>query len=445
MKVLRLISAVLGVANALFSASDDVVELTQSNFASKVTKSDELWIVEFYAPWCGHCKSMAPEYKKLAKELKGTVNVGAVDMTQHQSVGAPFGIKGFPTIKIFGFNKQKPIDYNGQRTADAMGDEAFKQLRKLTKDKASGGKSSGGSGGSGNKGKSGKGSTILTDSNFRSKVIEGGDPWLVEFYAPWCGHCQRLEPEWKSAANTVAAETGGKVKLGHLDATQAQQIAGQYGIQGYPSIKIFYPDGRVEDYNGGRTAADIVAQAMILFEDVADPPELYELTNKDALDKACTDAQVCIVAFLPHILDDQASGRNDRLKLLRNMIDVYKRKKWGWLWTTVASQPELEKQLGVSDYPSLIVVNPRKHLAVKMLQGFSKSGMEEFFRNIAYGKTGTAVSSFEEFAVIADVEAWDGKDAVIDVEEDDDDLDDFDWGDDEDDGEYDQWGRKIEL
>jgi len=54
-------------------------------------------------------------------------------MTQHQSVGAPFGIKGFPTIKIFGYNKQKPVDYNGQRTADAMGDEAFKQLRKLTK------------------------------------------------------------------------------------------------------------------------------------------------------------------------------------------------------------------------------------------------------------------------------------------------------------------------
>ena len=90
--------------------------------------------------------------------------------------------------------------------------------------------------------------------------------------------------------------------------------------------------------------------------------------------------QVCIVAFLPHILDDQASGRNDRLKLLRDMIETYKRKKWGWLWTTVSSQPELEEQLGVSDYPSLIVVNPRKHLAVKMLQGFSKSGMEEFFR-----------------------------------------------------------------
>merc|ERR1719277_587434 len=139
-----------------YTSKGDVVVLTQSNFNEKVINSDELWVVEFYAPWCGHCKALEPEYKKFAKEMKGTVNVGAVDMTQHQAVGAPYGIKGFPTIKFFGYNKNKPTDYNGQRTADALGDEAFKQLRKLTKDKASGGKSSGGSSGSGNKGKSGK-------------------------------------------------------------------------------------------------------------------------------------------------------------------------------------------------------------------------------------------------------------------------------------------------
>jgi len=45
--------------------------------------------------------------------LQGVVNVGAVDMTEHQSVGAPYGIQGFPTIKIFGSNKQKPQDYQG--------------------------------------------------------------------------------------------------------------------------------------------------------------------------------------------------------------------------------------------------------------------------------------------------------------------------------------------
>jgi len=47
--------------------------------------------------------------------LQGVVNVGAVDMTEHQSVGAPYGIQGFPTIKIFGSNKQKPEDYKGDR------------------------------------------------------------------------------------------------------------------------------------------------------------------------------------------------------------------------------------------------------------------------------------------------------------------------------------------
>ena len=45
--------------------------------------------------------------------LQGVVNVGAVDMTEHQSVGAPYGIKGFPTIKVFAANKQNPLDYQG--------------------------------------------------------------------------------------------------------------------------------------------------------------------------------------------------------------------------------------------------------------------------------------------------------------------------------------------
>ena len=58
------------LALGLYSSSDDVIQLTSGNFDSKVIKSDELWIVEFYAPWCGHCKNLAPEWKKAAKALK---------------------------------------------------------------------------------------------------------------------------------------------------------------------------------------------------------------------------------------------------------------------------------------------------------------------------------------------------------------------------------------
>ena len=63
---------------------------------------------------CGHCRNLAPAWKQAATALKGVVKVGAVDMDQHQSVGGPYNVRGFPTIKIFGANKQVPSDYNGK-------------------------------------------------------------------------------------------------------------------------------------------------------------------------------------------------------------------------------------------------------------------------------------------------------------------------------------------
>jgi len=68
------------------------VKLTKDNFKKLVLDSDYLWFVEFYAPWCGHCKNLAPSWEKAARQLKGVVNVGAVDMTTDQEAGAAYGI-----------------------------------------------------------------------------------------------------------------------------------------------------------------------------------------------------------------------------------------------------------------------------------------------------------------------------------------------------------------
>ena len=108
------------VASALYKSPGPVVELTPSNFKSEVLDSDSMWLVEFYAPWCGHCKALAPEWEKAAKQLKGVVKVGAVDMDAHQSLGQPYDVKGFPTLKFFGTDKKKPMDYNSGRDADSI-------------------------------------------------------------------------------------------------------------------------------------------------------------------------------------------------------------------------------------------------------------------------------------------------------------------------------------
>lgn len=79
-----------------------------------------MWLVEFYAPWCGHCKQLAPSWELAAKQLKGVVKVGAVDMTTDENVGRPYGIQGFPTLKFFGNDKDKPISYESGRDADSI-------------------------------------------------------------------------------------------------------------------------------------------------------------------------------------------------------------------------------------------------------------------------------------------------------------------------------------
>ena len=69
-------------SSALYTASSPVVKLTKDNFKKLVLdQPDQLWLVEFYAPWCGHCKSLAPAWEKASKALKGVVHLGAVDMT----------------------------------------------------------------------------------------------------------------------------------------------------------------------------------------------------------------------------------------------------------------------------------------------------------------------------------------------------------------------------
>lgn len=95
-----------------------------------------MWLVEFYAPWCGHCQQLKPSYEKAAKLLKGVIKVGAVNMDAHKQVGSTYGVKGFPTIMFFGLDKSKtPEKYEGARESDAIVDYALKQIRSNVMDR----------------------------------------------------------------------------------------------------------------------------------------------------------------------------------------------------------------------------------------------------------------------------------------------------------------------
>lgn len=240
---------------------------------------------------------------------------------------------GFPTIKVFGLDKKKGAeDYQGPREADGIIKHALQtvqtQVMGRSNGKASGGGSKSSSGGK-KAGGSGKDEVIVLDStNFDEKVYGSKDIWLVEFYAPWCGHCKALEPEYK----TAAAQLKGSAKLAKMDCDDEKNkgICSRMGVSGFPTLKYWNyglgkGDSKAKDYKGERTASGIKDFMNDLADKADIEPELNEIYSMKRYSNNCEGPIICVIAFLPNIYDSNAKERNDYIDTLKALAKKHRK------------------------------------------------------------------------------------------------------------------------
>merc|ERR1711990_805707 len=330
------IVCLLAVASLALGAEvtkdEGVSVLTVENF-DEVIEGNEFVLVEFYAPWCEHCKALAPEYAKAAgilAEKESKIVLAKLDATEEGAVAEKFEVRGYPTLKFF--RNGKATEYGGGRTADIKSHllaflsvkadshaDDVAMLQSIAKE---------------NKGKmlfvtintdeddhkrileffgiteselptfraiqlgedmakfkpdddkieaenikafvvkflagelkqhlmseeipedwDAAGVKVLVGKNFHEVAMNAEKNVLVEFYAPWCGHCKQLTPIWDKLGEKYADHAS--IVIAKMDST-ANELE-EIKVQGFPTIKLIEAgDNSIVDFDGERTEAGFV-------------------------------------------------------------------------------------------------------------------------------------------------------------------------------------------
>ncbi|KAH3868542.1 protein disulfide-isomerase A5-like [Dreissena polymorpha] len=235
--------------------AEDVIHInSEQNFQKLLKKNKKPTLVMFYAPWCGYCKRLKPDFAAAASELRNEVNMVGVDVDKPDlyTLRAAFNITGFPTIYYFEEGQLK-YKYGGENNKDGLikwlknpGPPEEPKADTQWEDEA-------------------PEIAHLHDDTFTDYLATHSSV-LVMFYAPWCGHCKKMKPEYVEAAQKMVAEEIDGA-LAAVDATVDKKLGEQFKVQGFPTVK-YFKDGEFKFDVNERTADKI----MEFMKDPKEPP-----------------------------------------------------------------------------------------------------------------------------------------------------------------------------
>jgi protein disulfide-isomerase A6 len=263
---------------------------------------------------------------------------------------------------------------------------------------------------------------VLDKDNLEDTIFSSEDTWMLELYAPWCGHCKSLRPEWAKLATNLK----GIAKVAKIDASVNRQFDQTFGLKGYPTI-VMIPGGAKDKsvyipFDGARKADAMTEWVKEKIK--TNRGFLVErLTSEQKWKENCLDLYnpLCIVVFLPHILDSSPEERSIYLEMVKSTVNNFRDKPVSFMWAQAGDHQEFQDIFALNaGFPSVILVNPMRNLFSIMRSSYSEENLEEWLKDILNKKGGKRFGRYHKelvFSTIEETEGEAGENLDIEVEE----------------------------
>ncbi|KAF9573978.1 hypothetical protein EC968_007664 [Mortierella alpina] len=323
MSLRKALAAVLLIAAAASLHSGVAAEpsksLTGTDFAATIAQGTTF--VKFYSPQCGHCRKLAPAWEKMAidhQHLEETKNfkIAEVNCLVEGDICDDNLIEGYPTMKLF--NAGKVIDiYDGGRSVEELSQYVVSKAEENAVSPNP------------------NGEVIVLDSKTYESNLNNGQPWLVEYYAPWCGHCKALAPVYAELAKALK----NKVNVAKVDCPANELVCKSQKVRGYPTIKL-HQHQQATEFDKKRSLEALTAFALGATE-----PSIKTITLADFEDiKNGPD-----VTFI-YVHD--ASTSKDITAIMEKQSQIF----YEQVTIKSATDPAIARELSISSLPALVAL-----------------------------------------------------------------------------------------